>query len=107
MPYRVVIAADARQDMSAIYGYIATHDSIATADLILLALQETCGSLREQPSRGKMPAEMQLLGVTAYREIRFKTYRIVYRIEERTVVVYGVADGRRDMQSFLHHRLVR
>ena len=107
MSYRVVIAADARQDMSVLYGYIATHDSIANADLILSALQEACGTLREQPTRGKIPAEMQLLGVTAYREIRFKAYRIVYRIEERTVVIYGVADGRRDMQSFLHRRLVR
>jgi toxin ParE1/3/4 len=50
---------------------------------------------------------MQLAGRTDFREIGHKLYRIIYRIEGDDVVVYGVADGRRDMQSFLHRRLVR
>lgn len=107
MSYRVLISADARRDMEVLFGYIAAHDSATAADRILTALREACGTLREQPLRGRIPQEMQLAGRTDFREIGHKLYRIIYRIEGDDVVVYGVADGRRDMQSFLHRRLVR
>lgn len=107
MPYRVLIAADARRDMEVLFSYLAAHESPAAADRILTALQRACATLREQPMRGRIPAEMQLIGRNDYREIGYKLYRVIYRIEGDDVVVYGVADGRRDMQSFLYHRLVR
>jgi toxin ParE1/3/4 len=108
MPRRVVVAADARADLQALFAYIAEHDSLAAAERVLAGLREAAASLAEQPLRGRMPREMQLLGRTDFREIVVhKTYRIIYRVEEDAVVVYGVADGRRDMQGFLYRRLVR
>jgi len=107
MPRRVVIADDAREDLLSIYGYVAAHHSPERADRLLDRLQAACLSLAEQPLRGNMPIEMQLLGVQDYREIHIGTYRILYRVNEGQVVVYGVADGRRDMQGFLQRRLTR
>jgi toxin ParE1/3/4 len=107
MPNRVLIAADARQDMQVLYGYLATHDSIAAADRILSGLEIACATLAENPARGRIPMEMRLLGIFEFREVLFKSYRIVYRVEDGDVIVYGIADGRRNMQSFLYRRLVR
>ena len=107
MPYRVLIAADARQDMQVLYGYLATHDSVAAADRILSGLEKACATLAENPSRGRVPVEMRLLGIFKFREIVFKSYRIVYQVEDDEVVIFGIADGRRNMQSFLYRRLVR
>jgi toxin ParE1/3/4 len=36
----------------------------------------------------------------------FKPYRIIYRVRKKTIYVYLVADGRRDMQSLLARRLL-
>ena len=107
MARRVLIAVDAREDMMALYAYIAANESRARADRVLSSLQEACNSLAEQSFRGNMPGEMQLLGVRDYREIHIGRYRIVYRVSESEVTVYGVADGRRDMQGFLARRLAR
>ena len=54
-----------------------------------------------------MPKELRPLGISEYREAHYKPYRIIYRIMNRTVVIYCVVDGRRDMQSLLHLRLLR
>jgi toxin ParE1/3/4 len=38
--------------------------------------------------------------------VHFKPYRIVYRVYERKVVVFLIADGRRDMQALLTSRVL-
>jgi len=46
------------------------------------------------------------LGEQEYRQVLFKPYRLIYRVVGRRVVVYVIADGRRDMQSLLARRLL-
>ncbi len=57
--------------------------------------------------RGRIPPELRAIGVHLYREILVKPYRIVYRPGSRTVHVYAVLDGRRDISETLERRLVR
>ncbi|MBA3017875.1 MAG: type II toxin-antitoxin system RelE/ParE family toxin, partial [Desulfobacteraceae bacterium] len=45
-------------------------------------------------------------GIRDYREIFFKPYRIIYRIDNENVYVYLIVDGRRDMQTLLQRRLL-
>jgi toxin ParE1/3/4 len=47
-----------------------------------------------------------VLGIREYRETFFKPYRAIYRIVERRMIVFVVADGRRDMQTLLARRLL-
>ena len=35
----------------------------------------------------------------------FQRYRLIYRVMDASVIVYTIADGRRDMQSLLERRL--
>lgn len=36
----------------------------------------------------------------------FKPYRAIYRVQDKKVIIYLIADGRRDMQSLLSRRLL-
>jgi toxin ParE1/3/4 len=46
------------------------------------------------------------LGIKEYRQVFVKPYRLIYRVMGADVVVYVIADGRRDMQSLLTRRLL-
>jgi toxin ParE1/3/4 len=46
------------------------------------------------------------LGIREYREVFFKPYRIIYRVVEKNVYIFLIADGRRDMQTLLQRRLL-
>ncbi|MGQ0662461.1 MAG: type II toxin-antitoxin system RelE/ParE family toxin [Pseudomonadota bacterium] len=107
MPFAVFLSEDAERDIEDIYRYIAEHDAIENADRVLLALQEACLGLSKLPERGNVPKELRSLGMTEFREIHCKPYRVIYRIIGQQVVVYCVLDGRRDMQSLLQRRLLR
>lgn len=107
MAYRVLLVEDAERDIEDLHAYIARNDSIGRATAVLDALEKLCASLSELPERGNKPKELQDLGIELYREIRLKPYRIIYRIIGRDVVIHGVFDGRRNMESLLQRRVLR
>ncbi|MCG8343889.1 MAG: type II toxin-antitoxin system RelE/ParE family toxin, partial [Chlorobiales bacterium] len=57
--------------------------------------------------RGHCPPELERIHVREYREIHFKPYKIIYRMHEQKVFIYGVLDGRRNLQELLIERLIR
>ncbi len=105
--FRVFLTEDAIADIEDIYTYIAARDSAARANRVVDALETLCAALAELPERGNVPAELRDLGITAYREVHYKPYRLIYRIIDDRVFVTCVVDGRRDMQSLLQRRLLR
>ena len=106
MPYRVLLTRDAVNDLEELDTWIATHDSPERADFVIDRISEIFQKLTELPERGTYPKELSALGIHEFREVFFKPYRIIYRVERRTVYIYLIADGRRDMQTLLSHRLL-
>jgi toxin ParE1/3/4 len=107
MTFEVIVTAAAEDDITEIWRYIATHDSIPRADYVVNALEETIALLLSSPNVGNVPKELQSLGLTQYRELHWKPYRIVYETEGRKVLVQWVLDGRRNVDALLQERLLR
>lgn len=107
MRFEVLLSEDAERDIEDIHHYVARHDTVEEADRLLAALEEACFALSKLPKRGNVPKELLPLGITEFREVHHKPYRVIYRIADRKVIVYCVVDGRRDMQSLLQRRLIR
>ena len=107
MRYRVLLAEDAERDVEDLYRFIAARDGAETAERILTEIESACTDLEEFPARGNIPKELASIGISEYRELHHKPWRMIYRIIGTDVVVYCVADGRRDMQAFLERRLIR
>lgn len=104
--YNVLLTEGAEQDLESIYDYIAEFDAPANADHVLDRLVASAEQLAVMPERGSYPRELLDLGIKDYRQVFFKPYRIIYRVMGRDVVVFVIADGRRDMQSLLARRLL-
>jgi toxin ParE1/3/4 len=104
--FEVLLAEGAEQDLEAIHDYICEFDCIASADDVLDQLMKVVESLSRFPERGSYPKELVSLGIKEYRQTSFKPYRVIYRVLDKRVVIYLIADGRRDMQSLLARRLL-
>lgn len=107
MKYSVFLIEEAEQDLQEIYRCVFRNDSPEKADRLLANLEKTTMKLEALPLRGHIPPELERIGVMEYREVFFKPYRIIYQATERTVYVYCVLDGRRDLQDLLQDRLLR
>ncbi|MFC5301178.1 type II toxin-antitoxin system RelE/ParE family toxin [Azospira restricta] len=104
--YEVLLTAGAEQDLEAIHDYLAEFDSVANADRVLDELVAVVDSLSRFPERGGYPKELAALGIREYRQTAFKLYRVIHRVAGDEVIIYLIADGRRDMQSVLARRLL-
>lgn len=107
MSYRVLFAEDAERDIEDLYFLIAGRDGVETAERILSEIETACLGLDAFPERGNIPKELVAIGISEYRELHHKPWRVIYHIIGNNVVVYCVTDGRRDMKSFLERRLLR
>jgi toxin ParE1/3/4 len=106
MPFVVFLTADAARDLEDLYQYITLHDGPGKAEHVLKSIEKAFLSLSESPDRGAHPKELLALGIRDYREIFFKSYRVIYRVVGNDVHVFLIADGRRDMQTLLQRRLL-
>ncbi len=113
MRYKVLLTGGAERDLEDLYGYIAESDSPDSADYVLDALTKVAQSLSTFPERGSHRRELLALGIREYRQSFFRSHRVIYRVPSRgieiirkQVIIYVIADGRRDMQSLLARRLL-
>lgn len=104
--FEVLLTEGAEQDLEGIHDYIAEFDCIANANYVLDQLMDVVEMLLQFPERGSYPKELIALGIKEYRQASFKPYRVIYRVTGNQVIIYLIADGRRDMQSVLARRLL-
>lgn len=104
--YEVLLTGDAEQDLESIYDYIAEFDCKTNADHVLDRLLEVVESLSALPERGAYLKELVALGIRNYRQTPFEPYRVICRVIGQKVIIYMIADGRRNMQSLLARRLL-
>jgi len=104
--FEVLLTEGTEQDLQAIHDYICAFNCVANANAVLDELMEVVESLSKFPERGSYPKELVGLGIKEYRQTFFKPYRVIYRVTGSQVIIYLIADGRRDMQSVLARRLL-
>jgi len=104
--FEVLLTGGAEQDLESIHDYIAGSGSVVNANYVLDQLMEVVESLSQFPERSSYPKELVALGIKEYRQTFFKPYRLIYRVIGNQVIIYLIADGRRDMQSVLERRLL-
>jgi toxin ParE1/3/4 len=96
-----------KQDLLRLHRYVALDDSVEKAEELIDHLQKACSKLRTMPERGRVPPELERIGIREFRELIHKPYRIIYSMAKSEVFVYCVLDGRKDLQDLLEERLWR
>ena len=96
----------AEADLEAIIRYIA-RDSVVRAIAVNERIYEAVDSLCEHPNRGRVLPELEECGLAEFREIIVGPHRVIYRHENKQVVVIAVIDGRRNVREQLFDILLR
>lgn len=105
--FEVFLTKEAEADLEEIAEFIERHDSEESADYVYRRLKETILKLESSPRRGRIVPELKEVGLSQYREVFFKPYRILYVVSDRRVYVHCIFDGRRSVESILSQRFLR
>ena len=102
--YDVIWSNIAENDLKNIVDYIA-DDSPPNALKIIKRIKQKASSLYIFPERGRIVPELRDQGILQYRELVISPWRILYRISEKSVLVFSVLDSRRNIEDILLTRL--
>ena len=103
--YRIEFTQWAEADIDGIVMYIAENDSIPRAVEVYLKIKEKIVSLEEFADRGRIVPELKRIRVMDYKELIYRPYRIVYRVEHKTVFIIAIFDGRRYLDDIIYQRI--
>jgi toxin ParE1/3/4 len=102
--YRVEITRTAEADLEEIWTLIAA-DSLESAAQFVVQLEDRIATLERMPTRCPLIRENAQLGAE-YRHLIIGDYRVVFRVEGRTVYILRLIHGNRllDASHFGEHR---
>ena len=104
--FEVLWTKSAKDDLELVIEYIKL-DSISIAKDIFLGIKNECESLYYFPKRKRVVPELQQIGIFKYREIIYKRWRIIFKIENQKVYILLVVDSSRNLEDILFQRLVK
>jgi len=103
--FEVVWTKSAQFDLELIIEYIKT-DSLIMAKKIFFEIKEECNSLYYFPQRKRVVPELQQIGILKYRDMIYKRWRIIYKIDTTKVYVLLVVGSSRNLEDILFQRLI-
>jgi toxin ParE1/3/4 len=104
--YTVVWTEVATTDVERLASYLL-EEAPLRAGQVLDRIISRGDSLAIMPERGRIPPELRVTGVRAWREVQQPPWRIIYRVAGKRVEIHAVLDGRRNLADILFERLLQ
>ena len=104
--FEVLWTKSAKNDLEIIIEYIKL-DSVSIAKEIFFELIKECENLYYFPQRKRVVPELQQIGIFKYREIIYKRWRVIFKIENEKVYILLVVDSSRNLEDILFQRLIK
>lgn len=104
--FEVLWTKSAEYDLELIIEYIKL-DSVSIAKEIFFELIKECENLYYFPQRKRVVPELQQIGIFKYREIIYKRWRVIFKIENEKVYILLIVDSIRNLEDILFQRLIK
>jgi len=104
--FKVIWTKNAELDLELIIEYIKIN-SINTARKIFFEIKQESNKLYTLAERKRIVPEFQQIGIVKYREIIYKRWRIIYKIDDEKFYVLIVVDSSRNLEDILFQRLIK
>ena len=104
--YKTVISRYAEDDLIEILDYYSSINAEYSLKL-MGTLEKRVSELKKYPERGRIVPELEKQNIVEYREIIEGNYRIIFSIQDNTVIIHTVIDGRRNLEELLMNKLMR
>ncbi|MDI3536974.1 MAG: type II toxin-antitoxin system RelE/ParE family toxin [Eubacteriaceae bacterium] len=105
MGRQILWSNQAKVDLAEMIEYIAVEDQ-ALALKILKKIEGKVIRLEQFPESGRFVPELEAFNIVTYREIIISPWRIIYRLEEKHVLIISVLDSRRNLEDLLMKKLL-
>lgn len=104
--YKTIFSRFAEEDLVEIIEYFYPINTEYSKKLLVL-LEKRVNEFKNNPERGRVVPELEKQNIVDYRELIEGNYRIVYAIQDQTVVIHTIIDARRNFEELIIKKLMR
>lgn len=104
--YKTVFSRYAEDDLVEILDYFSSKDPEYSLKL-LKTIENRVAVLKKFPERGRIVPELESQNIIEYRELIEGNYRIIFAIQDKTVIIHTIIDARRDFEELIMNKLMR
>jgi len=104
--YKTIFSRYAEDDLIEIIEYFQSMNP-GYAEKLVSIIDNRVNELKKYPERGRVVPELEEQNICEYREVIEGNYRIIYAIQDNTVIVHTIIDGRRDFEELIINKLMR
>ena len=104
--FEILWTKSAEYDLELIIQYLKL-DSVSIAKEIFIDIKKECENLYYFPQRKRVVPELQQIGILKYRELIYKRWRAIFKIEKQKVYILLVVDCSRNLEDILFQRLIK
>lgn len=107
MTFEAFFTEDAVRDLDTLLAIYADNNSGGDQEKVIERLRSCVATMTVAPDKCDIARELGSLGIHEYRELVCGEYRLIYRLANRKLFIYVIADSRAEMQTLLAQRLLR
>ena len=104
--YKTVFSRYAEDDLTEIIDYYIPINT-DYAEKLLNVFEKRISELKKYPERGRIVPELEEQNINDYRELIEGNYRIIFAIQENTVIIHTIIDSRRNVEEIIISKLMR
>lgn len=104
--YKIIISKLAEDDLLEILEYY-NNGNVDLCKKTYFAIEDKISKLKEYPFQGRTVPELEKQNITDYRELIEGNYRIIYSLQEETILTNTILDSRRNIEELIIKKLMR
>jgi toxin ParE1/3/4 len=104
--YRTIISRFAEDDLYEILDYYKLIN-FEFSEKLLISIEVKIKKLKTFPEQGRIVPELEQQNILDYKELIEGNYRIIYAIQENTVIIHTIIDSRRNLEDLIIKKLIR
>jgi toxin ParE1/3/4 len=104
--YRTIISRFAEDDLYELLDYYKSIN-FEFSEKLLISIEDKIKKLKIFPEQGRIVPELEQQNILDYRELIEGNYRIIYAIQENTVIIHTIIDSRRNLEDLIIKKLIR
>ncbi|MDR1277726.1 MAG: type II toxin-antitoxin system RelE/ParE family toxin [Treponema sp.] len=106
MKYKIIWSKDAGDEFIEIISWYKYNAGKNTAQRIYAKINSQIKKLKDMPGMGKQVQVLKDIGVHDYRQIVQDNWIIYYKVEEQSINIISVIDGRRNLEEILYKKII-
>ena len=104
--YKIIFSRYSEEDLIEIIEYYNSVNVEFSMNLFY-AIEERVNKLKDYPELGRIVPELEEQDIVDYRELIEGNYRIIYEIQEQSIIIHAIVDSRRNLEELLIKKLMR